>query len=110
MRNGTSAKRIYIIYTFGLRLKRRLGICRYAVSRLVASFDGPDATQSRLAIARRARNCSSSDFAPDDRAEWGFVVSHPFARKKANGWGTGAGCERRRSGMGSSWNEARVGE
>ncbi len=26
--------------------------------------------------------------APDDNGEFRFVLSHPFARKKAKGWGT----------------------
>jgi len=40
----------------------------------------------------------------------GFVGSHPFARRKANGWGTGAGCERRWSGKVPSLDATRRGE
>ena len=39
----------------------------------------------------------------------GIVVSHPFARRKANGWGAGAFWGERRCGKGSSVNMNRAG-
>jgi hypothetical protein len=52
---------------------------------------GSEIRDQRSGIRDQGSGITDHGSAKDPNIE--FLVSHPFAGKKANGWGTGLGCE-----------------